>query len=169
MKKLVTFILFTACLIGRAQTNWTYSTNLFGAGSPITFVYIGTNSTDTNRDSLYRMMNSVNHSFYELQQRINDGLTNYNFTSNQVSTINLTVTNLLGTTRPYQTNVTLAAATTLQIYFTAFPDLTTNYTVTAPNDLLGVTTTVKATNSFTLSFTAATLTAQVIEGAVIHK
>ena len=74
-----------------------------------------------------------------------------------------------GTYRSYSTNATLAAATTLVINFTPFTDLTTNYSVTSPNDLVGATVTARAPSNFTLTFTAATLTAQTIEGAVIHR
>ena len=74
-----------------------------------------------------------------------------------------------GTYRSYSTNATLAAATTLVINFTPFADSTTNYSVTSPNDLVGATVTARTSSNFTLTFTAATLTAQTIEGAVIHK
>lgn len=167
-------VLFLLVKICKAQTNWTYSTNLFGANEAMTLVYIGTGSSDTNRDNLYRMFNAVNHNTARFSQMFADNATNSNTLSNRVNTtsnrieaVNLSVTNYA--VRPYQTNVTLVAATTLVIYFPAFPDLTTNYVVTAPNQFVAATTTAKGSNNFTLGFTAITLTSQTIEGAVIRK
>jgi hypothetical protein len=74
-----------------------------------------------------------------------------------------------GSAQTYSTNATLSAATSLVVNISGFPDLTTNYTVTAPNDLVGATVTARTPTNFTLGFTAATITSQTIEGAVVHK
>lgn len=74
----------------------------------------------------------------------------------------------LGESENYATNATLISGTSLQVNLPiAMTD--TNYNVTAPNDLVGATVTSRTTTSFTLGFTAATLTSQTIEGMVIHQ
>lgn len=76
--------------------------------------------------------------------------------------------NLTGLVATYSTNASLVAATSLQIAFSpAMPD--TNYIVTAPNDLVGVTVSAQTPTNFTLTFNAATVTSQIIQGAVVHK
>jgi hypothetical protein len=79
------------------------------------------------------------------------------------------ITNLAGAMQPYSTNVTLVGATSLTINFTAFTDGSTNFSVTAPNELMGAVVTNRTSTNFTVGFTATTITAQTIEGAVIHR
>lgn len=74
----------------------------------------------------------------------------------------------------YSTNVSLISGTSQTIFFTpAFtamgPIAGTNYIVTPPNDIVGTVVTSRATNNFTISFTAATITGVTLEGAVIHR
>ena len=159
MKKLICMMMFCVGL-ARADFDYNYSTNLFSPTIGVTNIYFGTNSTDTNRDSFRVWANKINHNAMTLDTR--------------TTTINSTLTNFIGTNyvgamKPYTTNATLTSASSLKINFTAFPDLTTNYTVTAPNELMGVLTTNKASNNFTISFTTVTMTNHTLEGAVIHK
>lgn len=78
------------------------------------------------------------------------------------------ITNFLSAIQTYSTNVTLVSATSLVVQLNpGFSDA--NYVVTAPNDLVGATVTSRTPTNFTLGFTAATLTSQVIEGGVIHR
>lgn len=68
----------------------------------------------------------------------------------------------------YSTNVTFTGSTSMTVAFTP-AQVNTNYVVGAPNDLIGVTVTARTTNTFTLSYTSATLTGAQIEGSVTHK
>lgn len=79
------------------------------------------------------------------------------------------LTNLLGAITTYSTNATLVAATSLRVNFTPFADLTTNYTISSPNDLVGATVTARTPTNFTLGFTSATITSQIIEGGIFHR
>lgn len=80
----------------------------------------------------------------------------------------ISTTNFLSAIQTYSTNATLVSSTSLVVQFSpGFSD--TNYVVTAPNDLVGATVTARTPTNFTLGFTAATLTSQVIEGGVIHR
>ena len=66
----------------------------------------------------------------------------------------------------YSTNVTLAGATTLTIYFPAFAD--TNYSATCPNGLIGANISTRAVDHVTWSCTASTFSGT-IEGLLFHR
>jgi hypothetical protein len=98
MKKLLALLALLTLVSSSRALDFTYSTNLFYALPGITNVYLGTNGTDTNRDTYVIAWNKLNHNDYWLSKRLTDyistntggsGLTNIYFTNGNVSGVSV--------------------------------------------------------------------------------